>query len=332
MSFVFRRSAVMLLAAILTLAVQEFAVRFALPDFDPAAQLRFLAETETAPPLGPPNERFRLMKNSGDYNVEVTFNRHGLRDHKDIAGARDTDLILTGDSFALGWGVEENERISEQLEAELRRRVFNLASPTGLDGYLKLLQYAETLGSRAKDVILVFNMSNDIGNYDAPVVKAESAPGHSQMLQRTKDFLLGHSALYFLATYVASQTQWVHSIAVRLGLSVPLNAVIPREIDDAAIASTINLLKQIGKQWRLTVLVVPSRGVWIGNRVSTEQKIHQRFIAALEQNAIRYVDMKPIQERDGNPMRFHFANDGHWRPSGHALAAHVLAAKILATI
>jgi hypothetical protein len=245
MSIVLRRSAIVLLAAVLTLAIQEFALRFALPDFDPAGQLRFLAETDTAPPLGPPNERFRLIKNSGDYNVEVTFNRHGLRDHKDIAGAREPDLILTGDSFALGWGVEENDRISERLEAETRRRVFNLASPTGLDGYLKLLHYSESLGSRAKDVVLVFNMSNDIGNYDAPLVKAESAPGHPQLLQQAKDFLLTHSALYFLATYVASQTQWVRDVAVRLGLSVPLNAVIPREIDDAAIASTIDRLGQI---------------------------------------------------------------------------------------
>jgi hypothetical protein len=80
------------------------------------------------------------------------------------------------------------------------------------------------------------------------------------------------------------------------------------------------------------VLVVPSRGVWIGDRITIEQRIHQRFIAALERSAIRYIDMKPLQEREGDPMRFHFANDGHWRPSGHALAARALASKISAAM
>jgi hypothetical protein len=55
--------------------------------------------------LGPAGAERRLYKNSGDYDVRVRFNRHGLRDQRDIADARPDDVVFVGDSFTFGWGV-----------------------------------------------------------------------------------------------------------------------------------------------------------------------------------------------------------------------------------
>jgi hypothetical protein len=36
------------------------------------------------------------------------------------------------------------------------------------------------------------------------------------------------------------------------------------------------------------------------------------------------VDMRNRLEAGGNPLSYHFANDGHWNPAGHQLAAQAL--------
>ena len=62
------------------LFIQEFVLRFVLPDFNPNHHIRFNKSTDTSPALGVKNATFRLVKNSGDYNVTVRFNEHGFRD------------------------------------------------------------------------------------------------------------------------------------------------------------------------------------------------------------------------------------------------------------
>ena len=66
------------------LFIQEFVLRFVLPDFNPNHHIRFNKATDASPALGVQNATFRLVKNSGDYNVTVRFNEHGFRDTKNI--------------------------------------------------------------------------------------------------------------------------------------------------------------------------------------------------------------------------------------------------------
>ena len=46
-------------------------------------------------------------------------------------------------------------------------------------------------------------------------------------------------------------------------------------------------------------------------------------------SGLRFIDMSIIQELGGNPMRYHFKNDGHWNPSGHKLVAKTLASQMI---
>ncbi len=322
----------------LALIIQELGVRLTLPDYNPNNHLRFNPEKPDLPVLGPANGHFRQVKNSGDYNVSVVFNEHGLRDLKDLSTATDKDVILVGDSFAFGWGVEQQDRVSERLEKLIGRRVFNVAVPTDVPGYDKLLRYARARGSAAKDVIILLNMYDDINDYDIaavkPVVRSEAArppPGTLFNLNTVKGFLLEHSSLYFLATSVLGRIQWFRAIAVKVGLIVPLSEVHRRDLDRRAVKSTLNSLKKIAETYRVVIMVIPSRGLWIGNNQASERQIHDALILALERSGLNYIDMRRVQERDGNPMRYHFVNDGHWRPVGHELAAKALAWQLLHT-
>ncbi len=321
----------------LTLAViiQEFAVRLAMPAYDPTNHVRFVRAAKDVPPLGPAGEVHRLVKNSGDYDVTVRFNRHGFRDSKDLANATAEDFFLVGDSFAFGWGVEEDERVSEQLQARIGRRVFNVAIPADFDGYAKLLDFAKRKGAPVRNVIVVVNMTDDLKDYDArkkqPRARAtEGAGGRGRGvgLRQIKEFLLTHSSLYFLATSLVHRVRWLKELAVEVGLIVPLDQVPKRAITPQIIESSARRLARLAAHYRTVVVVVPIRSLWIGAGRENERQIHERFVTWLRALGIDVVDMRPVLESGGDPMKYHFANDGHWNPFGHALAAAALAAGI----
>ena len=61
--------------------------------------------------------------------------------------------------------------------------------------------------------------------------------------------------------------------------------------------------------------------------VETRPQSLSSAILAREQEVTLALDLQAVR-RDGTPLSLHFANDGHWRPSGHDLAAASIAARL----
>ena len=326
------RIAVVSVASAFALVVSEYSVRLAVPKYDPAGHIAFFTDPETRVLLGKPNSRTRQIKNSGDYDVDVAFNRHGLRDRRDIADGRIQDLYVLGDSFAFGWGVEEAERFSSVLEKMTGRRVFNIATTANVDGYERLLAYSSRQGAKIRDVILAINMIDDVQNYEMvakPVPQEGPAPRTAVSLQAVKVFLLKNSALYFLATSAIGTIDVLRTALIRFGFIKILNVVSGGLPGRDAIRSTAGRIAALSKKYNLTVLIIPSRGLWVGHHRQAAAEAHEKFADELRHRGLNPVDMRPIMEATGNPMQFHFLNDGHWRPQGHALAAAELARRLM---
>ena len=323
------------LVVLVAIFLQELAVGFAIPDFNPRNHLKFIRSNGSLPVLGPPNKQFRLVKNSGDYNVSVIFNQHGFRDSKDVSVATKNDVAVVGDSFAFGWGVEQDQRVSEQLQGLIGRNVYNIAAPAGVLGYGKLLEYAKFIGANIGYVVVLFNMSGDISDYDKLLednlrkIEEEEKKPTQLRLHDVKNYLNDNSALYFLITSLITQTDYLRLLALKAKFIIPLSTVAKSSINDKAIISSVNHLKLITKGYEAIVVVVPNRGIWIGKNKSHERKIHAKFIRTLKNSGLRFIDMRKTLERGGDPMRFHFKNDGHWRPIGHKLAASLLAHQMI---
>ena len=111
-------------AAAVALGLVEGLTRLLFPAFDPSGRFEFRHRVGPLH-LGQPGVTQRQIKNTGDYDVAVAINRHGLRDARDIAGATPDDLVVVGDSFAWGWGVQATERVSDQLQSLTNKRVYN---------------------------------------------------------------------------------------------------------------------------------------------------------------------------------------------------------------
>jgi hypothetical protein len=324
------RLLVLALAFVAAAVIAEYSVRLAQPEINPAYHLRFVKGGGGLPALGERNSVHRQIKNTGDFDVTVRFNGYGFRDSKDLAEATGNDVVLVGDSFTFGWGVEEDERLTERLEERIGRRVFNISVPADVDGYERLIGYAEKNGATVGTLIVALSMETDIAIYEKrkPEPSVEKAPAGGG-LKQVKEFLMGHSALYFLVTTLVHRTAWLKDLAVRAGLLVPnLEGIHHFRSSQEAIESTVRRLARMALRYPTTVLVVPSRALWHGSGTTAEERRHGALVKSLTAAGLDFLDLRPVFEAGGNPLDFHFRNDGHWNPDGHARAAEALARRL----
>lgn len=311
-------------AIVVGLGLLEGLTRLFFPAFDPSGRFD-LGHPVGSLTLGTPGTSARQVKNTGDYDVAVRINRHGLRDDKDIAGATAGDLVFVGDSFTWGWGVEAMERFSDRVQALTGRRVFNLATPTDIAGYAALLDYAQSLGARIGEVVVALCMENDLSLYDAV-----DGPPDDRTMNSTgwdwKGWLTARSAAYVLLTTMIQQTPALKALAVGAGAIVPnFDGMGLNTYDATVIDASANQLQALSKRYPTLVVLIPSRALWIGNNRAEEDRVHTALVAALASRGIAVLDLRPLMEAAGTPLGYHFANDGHWNARGHALAAEAIA-------
>ncbi len=296
-------------AIVVGVGLLEGLTRLFFPAFDPSGRFD-LGHPVGSLTLGTPGTSARQVKNTGDYDVAVRLNRHGLRDDKDIAGAAPGDLVFVGDSFTWGWGVEAAERFSDRVQALTGRHVFNLATPTDIAGYAALLDHAQSLGARIGEVVVAVCMENDL---DGPATD-------------WKGWLTERSAAYLLLTSMIHQTPALRALAVGAGAIVPnFKGMGLNTYDARVIEASADRLQALSKRFPTLVVLIPSRALWIGDNRAEEDRVHRALVAALTRLGIAVLDLRPLMEASGTPLAHHFANDGHWNARGHALAAEAIA-------
>ena len=310
---------------LLVLAV-EWLLRILWPEYDPGQRLQYQPATNALPALGKPGKAYRLAKNTGDYDVVVRFNQHGLRDSNDVARATSDDILVLGDSFAFGWGLKPPQRFSNLLDQRVSGSVFNMASPSAsIKDYLKQLDYAYQLGAHPGRVIVTVCMENDLFDYD--LYRQRSLTQHSRW--SLKRWLLRHSALAISFTYLAHQNAWLYNQFVGRGWIRPnLAGISGEQVDYQALQQSIALLKMIDRQTPARILIVPSRGLWTGPNREKIKLIHDRFVDLLEQNNLDYLDPVAAFEANGSPLDYHFSQDGHWNVEGHRLVTDLIAPRL----
>lgn len=313
---------------IAALLFQEFAVRLALPAYNPRAHLKFNMAQGDLPPLGRPGAH-RQINNVGDYDVSVAINQFGFRDDKDLRDSTTEDWFVVGDSYAFGWGVDEAKRFSNVLEARIGRRVFNIASPTNLDSYPKVLNYALANGARIGRVIVALNMSDDFAFDDvadpAEITPPPAAPRPGIVPVGIKGYLLETSGLYFLATSLVHGSPMLKPLFVRLGLIAPVGQAPSTDVTEAAARRGADILLALSRRFDLVVLIVPDPARWLGPEREKAVRAHSLVETIFRASGLRVVSPLAALEREGRPLDYHFRGDRHWNAAGHALAADALA-------
>jgi hypothetical protein len=316
--------------ALICLLPLELAVRWLFPYYSPSAQVPFrLAAKGMA--LGPSGQTVQMATPKGDYNSVLRFNEEGFRDGKSLREATAADWFALGDSYTMGWGVEEEERFSNRLEQEFRTngiqtRVFNIAIPDNIIGYGRLLNYAESRGARVRQMVVGICMENDLCDYtdgkgawdfmDLPPASRKEV---------VRNWLRKHSALYIGASYILQKSALTRGLLHKIGIARSIDELTGHnEWNETVLKTSQHEVVKLVAGREAVILIIPSRNLWYGDYTQTEKRVHEAFIRMLREAGLNVLDLKPSLEASGDPLSCYFKTDPHWNARGHAIAGREL--------
>ena len=223
------------------------------------------------------------------FNARFTTNSRGLRGSREYAvprlgGVR--RVLVLGDSFAWGFGVEDHEVFTAVLERNMPdTEVINL----GVTGYQLPLefQYLQEEGMRYEpDVVVIAICQNDLGASpggpfvargvgDARRQKDPSGTSGTHLSRRLKRSLYRHSYLHAACVDGVNANKTLTRAAVRLGLKeelagferldINLHAAMleyPREVQESVERAKVDLLRFDSflrkRGARLIIALIPS--------------------------------------------------------------------------
>ena len=139
--------------------------------FDEPVQPRYVINPGYGVRANQPNVRTRHYV-PGDYEVRISTNSAGMRGQREypverVAGKR--RILMLGDSFTFGYGVNDQEVVSAVLEDLLNARspgsaeVINLAV-SGFGQAEELVTWQNRASAYRPDIVVLFYFDNDIGN------------------------------------------------------------------------------------------------------------------------------------------------------------------------
>lgn len=312
------------------IVVLEHAVRLVMPNLDPSGALEFRTDEVNHVYIGPPNSVQRQTKNTGEFDVTIRFNELGFRETTKISEIGPSDWFIIGDSVSFGWGITDGETVSDRLKAMTGQRFYNLSIPTSPPAWPAMVAYARKNGGDVRNLLVFFSTEVRLLNYDAPASAPSPAVAAPPMgITDIKNYLMRHSALYFLVTSYIHRVPALKAAAIRAGLINPVHEGFPpTTYDGAAIASTVAKLRELRAVCpNMAVVVLPNRGLWLGNSADVD-RMYRDFVAAVRAAGLTVVDARPSFEAGGNPLQYFFKTDAHWNSAGHALVAGFVAGQL----
>lgn len=269
------------------------------------------------------------------FRTVVRINEKGLRDRSHTY-ERQSDfkrILVLGDSFAWGYGVEESERFSQQLEESLGVEVIN----AGVSGYStdqELIWYQNEGIKYEVDLVIVVLAGNDVGDNDRLLVNT---------IYYKPKFMIEEDQLVptgYPVPKTSPQGRFIYSLSQRSALAYFLiqryfdirsfygnlkvnsvNAATSESgtpSDKHTFELTISLLDElqtIAKSNKAEFMIVSTDKWWNGPSGTT----YTDFISTLQTEEFLVLDVEAMPGFD--PAEMIIPDDGHWNKEGHEFVA-----------
>lgn len=272
---------------------------------------------------GIPNFRMEHKSPVNEFQLDLKINALGFREQKKIEDSEQKDLVILGDSYAFGYGVEEDKRFGNILQKSFLDSIkcFNLGIPScHFLNAKRNLEHAVQAGLTTENMIFAVCMENDLLNYETIQEPTIS------VLKSIKSWFHKNSSLYNFVGRKVHDSKRIEHFLNWLGLVDKLEERKILEQIDQNVESSAQLLENLTGDFNTLILIVPSRFLWIGENQEKTNLQHQKFVKELRQRSMKVLDMKPIFESlSTQPFDdFYFKIDGHWNEKGHQVVGQTL--------
>lgn len=276
------------------------------------------------------------------FRTVVRINENGLRDRPHSYERQDhiERILVLGDSFAWGYGVEESERFSQLLEKSLDVKVIN----AGVSGYStdqELLWYRNEGIKYETDLVILVFAGNDVGDNHRQLV--------NNIYYKPK-FVIENGELIptgYPVPKTSLQGRFIYSLSQRSALayflvqryfdlrSLPNRSTANSNHADSPISDTnaekepfkltialIDEMRKIAESGKAEFMIVATDQWW--NHPSGET--YKDFVTTLQSEGFLVLDVESMPGFD--PEEMLIPNDGHWNQSGHEFVAENIKALI----
>jgi hypothetical protein len=276
------------------------------------------------------------------FRTLVRINDNGLRD-RPHSYARQNNIeriLVLGDSFAWGYGVEESERFSQLLEKSLDVEAIN----AGVSGYStdqELLWYQNEGIKYDTDLVILELAGNDVDDNDQQLVnhiyyKPKFVLEEGRLIPtgypvpktspqgRFIYSLSQNSALaFFLVQRYFDFRSFYHQMKVNSDhASSPVSGLSTEKEDFKLTIALLDEMRNIAKSRNAKFMIVATDRWWD----SPPGETYEDFINTLQTEGFLVLDVESMPGFDPEVMLI--PNDGHWNQAGHEFVAKEIKAFI----
>ncbi len=286
---------------------------------------------------------------STEFDLTYRINKQGFRDERSYEPNRvpgTKRVIVFGDSFTFGWGVENNKTFAKVLERETGYDILNFGvfgydvgqyylslRDNGLGYDPDVVIYNVHIGNDIEDVILehpyqspkfkpYFKVENGelvLKNVPVPLDNNEIQAGNIDYRVKNVSFYNNVKWLLSLKTVLLGKNllkQNFYPFLVKLEL---VKSIEDYDENFLIIDKLLVKTKELLGDRMLLVTIIPSKNIKYNY---LEKQFGEKLAGILEERNIPYVNLIPIISEEG---RFHLQKDGHFNERGHTLVAEALA-------
>lgn len=268
--------------------------------------------------LKPGTCRFRAR----EFDTTIEVNSAGLRD--DEQSLESPEIVVIGDSFAMGWGVEGSEAFASLLESQCRKRVLNAAISSY--GTARQVEMLRRFDLSAVGRLVVQYSDNDHGENRQFAENGDRVvPMSAQEYERLRDALRAERRYYpgkHLTGFVANIGQRLRSRAGSLG-TADRHASSSADVGATEVDAFLHVLSKappLPTGARVSILEINGSS---GN----DGEFAQELVRAIEsgRHQIPWGSLQVLDVAADLTEEVFFRLDEHLSVEGHATIARLLA-------
>lgn len=296
-----------------------------------------------------------------DYTVDT--NKNGFRGPNwDLSPTR-KNIVILGDSFAFGWGVQWDQTVGDIIEKQLQKRdpayqVINLAIPGwDIDTIIRSFELYKNI-LKPVAVIYVF-CPNDLlcaikkisdNEYDLEYhPKPDDEKNFQAMVARQQPGYWSWDKFFrrsYIKAYHARVLRRLFDKRINASLSMdkaPAGFDFPPPIDAPPVSTLdeehkkfalycLNRLRRDANGAHLYIIDTSDKSILYLKDKSDNRRWVLREFGEKNKNVVTFIDFESFVRKTPDGRKFYLDYDDHWSAAGHAAAADMLLKEITSKV